>query len=183
MKNKCQKKSIIWLIGIMTLMITISLAVLTSCSSKQSMRMSTVTIEKNENSIPVDGPAIHNEKNGITKYLGLVGLNKKELIKVMNEEPTSNNEGGLDFKKSGIRVWFDNKSHTMVEQIFILKKDINLNGAKIGDKITSFEKAFGNPVSNKNGDIHFKYKNIVISVIYDTNTQKTYGVYILNNDF
>lgn len=64
-----------------------------------------------------------------------------------------------------------------------MRNDLNLNGVKIGDKISRFKEVFGNPVSDKSGDAHFKYKNIFLSVNYDANTGQTYAIYILKNDF
>jgi len=89
----------------------------------------------------------------------------------------------LEFKKEGLRIWFDNKSYTLVNQIFIMRNDIDLNGVKIGDNINSFNNVFGNPVSDNNGDAHFKYKNVFLSVNYDTKSGRSFGVYILKNDF
>jgi len=183
MKNKCHKKSSIWLIWVRALIITICLAVLTSCSSKESMKVEAVNVKKNQNSATVDGSLFDNEKNSFTKYSSLLGLNKEELIKTLNEKPNPVDEGGLEFKKEGLRIWFDNKSYTLVNQIFIMRNDIDLNGVKIGDNINSFNNVFGNPVSDNNGDAHFKYKNVFLSVNYDIKSGRSFGVYILRNDF
>lgn len=59
------------------------------------------------------------------------------------------------------------KSNTQVEQVFTMRKDINLNGVKIGDKISRFKEIFGSPVSDKNGDAHFKYNSIFLSVNWE----------------
>jgi len=185
MLNKYHKKSKIWLIGPLIIIITISLVGLNSCASKKSINIKAVNvnIENNQNSLAVDGLPITIEKVSFTKYLSLLGLNKKELISALNEEPNIIDEGGLEFKKAEIRVWFDTKSYTLVDQIFIMGKDIDFNGVKINDNINGFKKVFGNPLSDKNGDAHFKYKNIFLSVNYDINTKQTYGVYILKNNF
>ncbi|OPJ60830.1 hypothetical protein [Clostridium chromiireducens] len=122
-------------------------------------------------------------KNNFTGYMNLLGLNKEKLISTLNENPNSIGEGGLEFKKAGIRVWFDQKNNDRVEQIFTMRNDLDLNGVKIGDKISRFKEVFGNPVSDKNGDAHFKYNNIFLSINYDTKTEQAYAVYILKNDF
>ncbi len=120
-------------------------------------------------------------KPGFAVYLDLLGLDRDELIDALGEEPESIDEGGLEFKKAGIRVWFDQDA---VSQIFTQRQDIDFNGAKIGDKIDAFKKAFGEPVSDQNGDMHFKYgDNAYISVNYDTDTGETFAVYLLSEDF
>ncbi len=131
----------------------------------------------------MDASKSDNGKNNFTEYINLLGFSKDELISTLNEKPSSIGEGGVEFKKAGIRVWFDQKNNDKVEQIFTMRNDLNLNGVKIGDKISRFKEVFGNPVSDKSGDAHFKYKNIFLSVNYDANTGQTYAIYILKNDF
>jgi hypothetical protein len=158
---------------------------------KDNKEVATVAIKKQSNPIKlatVSKETIKelkpsNGKNDLTGYINLIGLSKEKLISTLKENPNSVDEGGLEFKEAGIRVWFDKKNNAQVEQIFIVRKDKNLNGVKIGDKISSFKKVFGKPVSDKNGDAHFKYNSIFLSVNYDTKTEETYAVYILKNDF
>ncbi len=122
------------------------------------------------------------DDSSLTGYISLMGLNRDELAGSFDEKPGSVDEGGLEFKKAGIRVWFDTETGT-ANQIFTVRKDIDLNGAKIGDKTDKFKEAFGEPVSDKNGDMHFKYKDVFLSVIYDTSTGETFALYILEKDF
>ncbi|AJG99613.1 hypothetical protein [Clostridium beijerinckii] len=136
-----------------------------------------------EDSKSMDASKSDNGKNNFTEYMNLLGFSKDELISTLNEKPSSIGEGGVEFKKAGIRVWFDQKNNDKVEQIFTMRNDLNLNGVKIGDKISRFKEVFGNPVSDKSGDAHFKYKDIFLSVNYDVNTGQTYAIYILKNDF
>lgn len=136
-----------------------------------------------EDSKSMDASKSDNGKNNFTEYMNLLGFSKDELINTLNEKPSSIGEGGVEFKKAGIRVWFDQKNNDKVEQIFTMRNDLNLNGVKIGDKISRFKEVFGNPVSDKSGDAHFKYKNIFLSVNYYANTGQTYAIYILKNDF
>lgn len=146
----------------------------------------TTTIKKQTDSVnnkSVNEAKDSNGKNNFIEYISLLGLSKEKLISTLKENPNSIGEGGVEFKKSGIRVWFDKKNNTQVDQVFTMEKDIDLNGVKIGDKISRFKEIFGNPVSDKNGDAHFKYNGIFLSVNYDTKTGETYGVYILKHDF
>lgn len=114
------------------------------------------------------------------KYVGFIGLDKESLIKQIGEEPTIIDEGGLDFAKLGIRAWFKDGR---VSQIFTQNTDVDFNGAKIGDSIERFTEAFGPSISDQNGDMHFKYNDIFLSVNYDTDTRKTIAAYILAEDF
>ena len=115
-------------------------------------------------------------------YISLLGLSKDTLIDTLKEEPVTIDEGGLEFKKAGIRVWFDAKAGT-VNQVFTQNKSLDLNGAKIGDNIDKFKEKFGAPVSDNNGDMHFKYGDVFLSVNYDTTAGTTFALYILNKDF
>lgn len=160
-------------------------------NNKDNKEIATAIIKKQNDSVKVikkDDKSMNETKSSDVKYnfmeyIQLLGLSKEKLISTLNENHNSIEEGGLEFKEAGIRVWFDQKNNKQVEQILIMRNDIALNGVKVGDKISRFKEAFGNSVSDKNGDAHFKYKDIFLSVNYDTNTEKTYGVYILKNDF
>jgi hypothetical protein len=71
----------------------------------------------------------------------------------------------------------------MKKQVLIIGKEANLNGVKIGENISRFKEVFGKSISDKNGDAHFKYNGVFLSINYDTNTGETYAVYILKNGF
>lgn len=132
---------------------------------------------------PIDVPKSDDGENNFTVYMNLLGLSKGKLISTLNEKPSSIGEGGIEFEKAGIRVWFDQKNNDRVEQIFTMRSDMNFNGVKIGDKMSRFKEVYGNPVSDKNGDAHFKYNNIFLSINYDTKTEQAYSMYILKNNF
>ena len=119
----------------------------------------------------------------LSYYISLLGLSKDQIISKMNEEPVTVDEGGLEFKKAGIRVWFDEETYKYVNQVYTANKDIDFNGAKIGDSISVFKEKFGTPVSDKNGDMHFKYKTAYLSVVYDESTEKTIALYVLKDNF
>lgn len=135
------------------------------------------------NNKPTDNPKNSDKKLNFNDYINLLGLSKEKLLSTLNEKPNAVDEGGLEFKKAAIKVWFDKKSYTQVDQVLIMGKDINLNGVKIGDNINKFKEVFGSPISDRNGDAHFKYNPIFLSINYDTNTRETYAIYILRNDF
>lgn len=131
---------------------------------------------------PADGSDEEEANGALSDYIKLLGLNKKELIDALGEKPGAADEGGLDFAKAGVRVWFDSESGT-ADQIFTANKDVDFGGVKIGDPIKKFEETFGKPVSDKNGDMHFRYGDVFLSVNYDTSTKETFALYILAKDF
>lgn len=190
MIKKFNKKLRTWFIVGMALIITISFA---GCGSKVSTNEDNIKKEvavqgtskeaTSENEKTVNELKSDNKESSFNEYINLLGLSKEKLISTLNEKPNPTDEGGLEFKEAGIRVWFDAKSHTLVDQIFIMKSDMDLKGVKIGDKVSKFKEVFGKPVSDKNGDAHFKYKDIFLPVNYDTNTEQTYGIYLLKTDF
>lgn len=121
-----------------------------------------------------------NSKNNLEKYVKLIGLSKDELVNSLDENPVSIGEGGLEFSKADIRVWLKNHENGPVEQIFTQNKKIDFNGVKIGDKIYSFKKIFGEPIEDDNSSAYsnFKYNNIILSVYYNPQTKITHSVYI-----
>ncbi|WP_312428936.1 hypothetical protein [Lacrimispora sp.] len=123
-----------------------------------------------------------NEANSFEIYFDLLGSSKQDLINNISEKPESVDEGGLEYKETGIRVWL-NTDTGIVNQVFTQREDLDFKGAKIGDKAESFKNAFGEPISDQNGDMHFKYKDGYISVNYDTQTGVTFAVYLLSEDF
>ena len=127
--------------------------------------------------------AAENQSALLERYIGLLGLTKEELVKNLGEEPEKIDEGGLEFKKAGIRIWFDQTNYKTAEQIFVMDPDFDIHGVKLGEKIDKFKEVLKDPVSDRNGDAHFKYNDIYLSINYDTNTQVTYGLYLLKNDF
>lgn len=187
MTKKTGKNSLIALA--IALLLTVGSIGLSGCSikgddSSPSTEAPEVTSPTTTDSQNVKLSAEPNDKtldNTLASYVKLLGLDKDGLVKAVGENPSSSDEGGLDFAKAGIRVWLDGSGKA--NQIFTQNKDLDLNGVKIGDKIDQFEKAFGKPVSDKNGDMHFKYNDIFLSMNYDTNTKDTYALYILTEDF
>ena len=135
-----------------------------------------------ESSSSDENQALETNDKSFETYMELLGLSKQDLLNRMNEKPDTIDEGGLEFKEEGIRVWFDMETG-VVSQIYFDKNDMDFNGARIGDKIERFKTAFGEPISDNNGDMHFKYKDRYISVNYDAQSQITVAVYLLSEDF
>ncbi len=115
------------------------------------------------------------------EYINLIGQKKEDLKSIYKEEPKIIDEGGLEFDTAQIRIWLDDKG--LVNQVFTMNQAVDFNGVKIGDDIKTFKKVFGDPFSDKNGDAHFKYGNVYLSVNYDSKTGETYAVYILKENF
>ena len=124
------------------------------------------------------------ENTDFESYMKLIGLSKKKLISVLGEEPTTVDEGGLEFSKTGIRVWFKDYGKGPVNQVYTDKKNVSFNGVKIGDKISNFKNVFGKVVKENTSSAYsnFEYKGIILSVYYDSKTKITFAVYILSDD-
>lgn len=154
-----------------------------SVNEPNTSKQDTTELSTNQDNNSNNESKSEDTDNSFEKYLKYLGLSKENLISTLNEKPTTVDEGGLEFKEAGIRIWFDPNTFTKVSQVFTQREDIDFNGVKIGDKIDEFKKAFGEPVSDNNGDMHFKYDNAYISVNYDTKTNVTFAVYLLSEDF
>lgn len=170
----------------------VSIALLLSGCSSQSGKASADVFPKVSSNVqsnaPSESPDLSVSPSAtandiLSYYVSLLGLSKEQIISKMNEEPVTVDEGGLEFKKVGIRVWFDEETHKYVSQVYTANKDIDFNGAKIDDNISVFKEKFGTPVSDKNGDIHFKYGTAYLSIVYDVSTEKTIALYVLKDNF
>ena len=207
--NELSKKVKKTLTGMIVLVFTISMVGLTGCSSAGPVTGNTESTKGTDPAASIETTALGatestaqntsketavesgNTSNGseadpdksMEKYINLLGLSKDELIKALDETPDSTDEGGLEFKKADIRVWFEGKDIRTVSQVFTQRKDIDFKGAKIGDKLDKFKEAFGKPVSDANGDAHFKYEDLFLSINYDTGSGETFAVYLLEKDF
>ena len=126
------------------------------------------------------------EAMDLSGLTGLLGMTRDELLAAMGDDtPEAVDEGGLAFEKAGIRVWFDGDTYTKVAQVLVMKDSIDLNGLHLGDSLSGFTEVFGQPLSDKDGDAHFSYGDIFLSVVYDTasETQEVISVYVLQEDF
>ncbi|MDN5298082.1 MAG: hypothetical protein PWP51_635 [Clostridiales bacterium] len=133
-----------------------------------------------ETPVNADNEAAETKDDKFTTYISLLGMDSETLAQTLNETPTKTDEGGLVFENEGIRVWFNDEA---VSQVFMTSPDVDLNGVKIGDSIDDFKSVFGEPISDNNGDMHFQYGDVFLSVNYDVTTQQTVALYILKEDF
>ncbi|MBS7526311.1 hypothetical protein KHM83_06450 [Fusibacter paucivorans] len=133
-----------------------------------------------EASANADHEAIETKDNKFETYISLLGMDEQTLTETLNETPEKTDEGGLAFENEGIRVWFNDNT---VSQVFTTSSEIDLDGVVLGDTIDAFKTVFGEPTSDSDGDMHFQYGDVYLSVNYDAATQKTMALYILKEDF
>ncbi|SMC70266.1 hypothetical protein [Papillibacter cinnamivorans] len=189
MKTALKKKSYL-VPGSILLVLVLILAGLSGCGSSGSSAGSNGTaaaptpeLSPSVTEEPAPTSAVTDaEGESLDYYVSLLGLGKGELADVLGENPVAVDEGGAGFEKAGVRAWFDGTTGK-ANQIFTDRKDIDLDGVKLGDSIDRFEEKFGDPVSDRNGDMHFKYGDVFLSVIYDEKTKETVALYILQEDF
>lgn len=122
----------------------------------------------------------NSSENNFIQSAALIGLSKDELITKLGDEYNKVDEGGLEFIKQEIRVWFDDNGK--VNQVYTNSPNIDFNGAKVGDDISKFTAVFSNPTSDSNGHSIYPYDKYYLSVFYDTATQKIFAVYILSEE-
>lgn len=137
---------------------------------------------KDIKTIKASPAGIEKQSRSFEEYIKLIGLSKKQLIDTIGEKPTTVDEGGLEFFKYGIRVWFEGYGTGPVQQVYTDKKNVDFNGAKIGDKISDFKKIFGKTVQQNTTSAYsnFEYNGIILSVYYNPKTKITFAVYILD---
>jgi hypothetical protein len=152
---------------------------LTACAPA-SVKQESKAVAKTKEAVAVQPsqPAEEDDKS-FEQYFRLIGLNKEKLVEVLGEKPNPIDEGGLEFKKAGIRVWFGSDGNELVEEIWINRADINYNGLKLGDKISDFKEVFGEVTNEDTHSARFDYKGLVLSVDYDPKTEKTIAVSIM----
>jgi len=71
---------------------------------------------------------------------------KKELIKTIREEPTTIDEGGVEFSTYGIRVWFEGYGTGPVQQVYTDKKDVDF----LRKRMETIKKSESTPLKNQN---------------------------------
>ncbi len=115
-------------------------------------------------------------RHNLSRYYALLGLTREAAVVRIAETPNAADEGGFDFVKEGIRIWF---SDAKVSQVFISGKEISFNGLRLGDGVESFKKVFGPAVKEKPGTVEFNYKACILQLIYDEKTGNTVCAYLL----
>jgi hypothetical protein len=116
---------------------------------------------------------------GFETYAALIGMTKTEIADRLKDEPTSIDEGGLAFSKSGVRAWFDENGKAV--DIYIDSKSVDFQGAKVGGTFESFKKAFGAPVKEDTESAYavFAHEGLFLDVNYDSKTSTVVAVHIL----
>lgn len=128
-------------------------------------------------------PGLSVDNTKLDEYAALIGVNKTELPALLKEEPVTVDEGGQEFIKNQIRVWFfyDNKVAT-VSQVYIMDSNITFSGIKIGEGIDQFKKALGKPTAEdtSSASAYFKYGKLELQISYDPATKKTFAAYLVD---
>ncbi|MGV8982412.1 hypothetical protein [Clostridium sp.] len=173
----------IFAVTIVVLLSVFTIAI-TSNAITEGPNSNTKEIVQSDSLSSVSDKEVSKKDTSFLNYIQLIGLNKTELIAKLGDEATTIDEGGLEFSKLDIRVWFKDYGKGPVEQVYIDNKDVNFNGVRLGDKISSFKEEFGKPVEEyfSFAISNFKYKGIVLSVYYDPKTETTFAVYILDEN-
>lgn len=113
------------------------------------------------------------------KYIPCLGMTKAEVIQAVGEEPTTIDEGGVDFAEATLRMWFDENGK--VRDILFGAPDVDFNGARYGQKFDAFHQAFGEWFQRDENSAYavFRYQGIDVDVDYDPKTQVIASVHIL----
>lgn len=150
------------------------------CTAKQQVGLSSGVSKDTSDISQKTKETEKEEKNTVDKYTKLIGLTRDEILKKLSENPNLVDEGGLEFQSAGIRVWFGEDGKT-ANQVFMNSKDIDFNGARVGENVEKFKSIFGKPVleDKESAYINFDYKGLVLHVPYDSKTQKVIAVYLV----
>lgn len=150
------------------------------CTAKQQVGLGSDVFKETSDISQKTKVTEKEEKNTVDKYTKLIGLTRDEILKKLGEKPNFVDEGGLEFPRVGIRVWFGEDGKT-VNQVFMNSKDIDFNGARVGENVEKFKSIFGKSVleDKESAYINFDYKGLVLHVPYDSKTQKVIAVYLV----
>ncbi len=112
-------------------------------------------------------------------YAALIGMTKTEMAQRLKDEPTPIDEGGVAFPTSGLRAWFDENGRAV--DIYIDSKDVDFEGARIGDTVESFKEAFGAPINENTESAYavFAHEGLFLDVNYDPATGVVVAVHLL----
>ncbi|MDK9710104.1 hypothetical protein [Acidaminobacter sp.] len=116
----------------------------------------------------------------VEKYRVLIGLKQSRIEAMFDETSEGINDSGIEFKHSGIRIWFD-EAHGRAVHVMILSKDVDFNGARIGDSEQAFEDAFEKVIDNHPGSGYkdYGYEDLVLRLYYDAASGKTEAVSLM----
>lgn len=118
--------------------------------------------------------------DNVEKYRILIGL-KQERIENMFDEPASAmGDTGVEFKKSAVRIWFD-PDHGRATHVMILSKQVDFQGAKLGEGDEAFDRAFGKARNNPQGSDYkdYDYEGLILRLHYDKASGKSEAVSLM----
>lgn len=90
-----------------------------SSSEDSTTQLPLVVDSESESATSDPKPSSDAEVASFESYFNLLGTGKEDFIKTMNEEPNKIDEGGMEFKKAGIRVWL----HADTGAVYLLSED------------------------------------------------------------
>lgn len=142
--------------------------------------------EENTGTIETGGTEDNTSKDNTTEqsrfelYLSLLSQMQEDINQTLGEKPEKTEEEAFDYKKAGIRIWFERGE---ASQIWTSDRTVDFGGAHVGDDIGKFKETFGEPSQDVNGEAHFGYDGHFLVVQYDTASGETAGVYLLAEDY
>jgi len=151
-----------------------------------AVMVSACASEVPETSAPAPQPAsdtaalFSSMSENVDKYRVLIGLKQLRIEAMFDEAPEDINDSGIEFEHSGIRIWFDEVNGRAVH-VMILSKDVDFNGARIGDSEQAFDDAFEKVVDNHPGSGYkdYEYVDLVLRLYYDAASGKTEAVSLM----
>ena len=116
----------------------------------------------------------------VEKYSILIGLKQSGIESMFDETSSEINERGIEFKKAGIKIWFD-EDHGRAVHVMIVSKEVDFHGARIGESEQAFEEIFGKPVDSHPGSGYkdYNYENLILRLYYDAAGGKTEAVSLM----
>jgi hypothetical protein len=117
----------------------------------------------------------------VDKYMTLLGIKKSKVLEMFDETPLVLFDSGLEFKKSKVQIWFNDKNDRAI-RVLLTSKEVDFNGVRIGAQMDAFDTAFGevkvNPVEGFGDYLHEGY---LVRVNYDAASGKAESVYLMPN--
>lgn len=121
-----------------------------------------------------------NMSDNVDKYRILIGLKQSRIEDMFDEASQEIKDAGIEFSNSGIRIWFD-EAHGRAVHVMILSKDVDFQGARIGDSEYAFDEAFEKVIDNHPGSGYkdYEYEDLILRLYYDAASGKTEAVSLM----